>query len=258
MPAMTHQPLTGRTVVITRPRALSTGLAAALRARDLRVVFAPLIKTATPRSWRSLDAALRGLARYDAVVFASANAVDAFFDRARAILRKKPAAPPTAAAVGPATAKALERRGWKPSVVPKDSRAEGLAAALRMPKGTRVLIPRAERGREALGRLLREAGMAVTAATAYRTLCDHDGRRALRQAITDGAHAVLFASPSAVRSAAHALGRTRMKKVFRKTAAVALGRTTAAALKACGVRPAAISKRPDSESFASAAAEALP
>lgn len=244
-------------VVITRPRALCSGLAAALRARGLQVVFAPLIKTAPPRSWRALDAALRGLARHDAVVFASANAVDAFFRRARTVLRKRPAGPALAAAVGPATAKALARYGWKPSVVAKDARAEGLAAALRMKKGSRVLIPRAERGRKALARLLRAAGMVVTPATAYRTLCDHDGRRALRQAVADGAQAVLFASPSAVRSAANALGRTRMKKVFRKTAAVAIGRTTAAALKACGVRPAAVSKRPDSESFASAAAEAL-
>ena len=120
-------------IVVPRPRALSTSLAAALRARGLRVVFAPLIKTAAPRSFRALDESLKDLARYDAVAFASANAVNAFFDRARAVLRGSPAAPPLTAAVGPATAKALARYGWKPSVVPEDSRAEGLAAALRLP-----------------------------------------------------------------------------------------------------------------------------
>lgn len=256
MPAVT-QPLAGRTVVVTRPRALSGRLAAALRTRGARVVFAPLIKTVAPRSFRALDAALRGLARYDAVAFASANAVDAFFGRARTLLRKRPAAPPLVAAVGPATAKALERRGWKPSVVPDDARAEGLAEALRLPKHARVLLPRAERGREALPRLLRAAGARVTLATAYRTLSDHDGRRVLRQGITDGAHAVLFASPSAVRSAANALGRDRMKGVFLKVAAVAIGPTTAAALKSCGVQPAAVARRPDAETFALAASKAL-
>lgn len=251
------QTLTRHTAIVTRPRALSASLASALKAQGLKIVFAPLIKTVPPRSWRALDEALRDLACYDAVVFASANAVDAFFDRARAIIRKRPAPPPLTAAVGPATAKALERYGWKASVVPEDSRAEGLAAALRMRKGSRVLIPRAERGREILGILLRKAGMKVTQATAYRTLSDHDGRRVLRQALANGAQAVLFASPSAVKSAANALGRARMKRVFLKIAAVAIGPTTAAALKAHGVRPASISKRPDAESFAKAASEAL-
>ncbi|OGS01673.1 MAG: hypothetical protein A2V88_10955 [Elusimicrobia bacterium RBG_16_66_12] len=229
-----------------------------MRARGLRaVVFAPLIKTAPPRSWRALDTALRGLCRYDAVVFASATAVDVFFDRAKTTMRKRPSPPPLTAAVGPATAKALARYGWKPSVVPEDARAEGLAAALRLPKGSRVLLPRAERGREILPRLLRKAGARVTLVTAYRTLADHDGRRALRQALSSGAQAVLFASPSAVESAACALGRERMKRAFLKIAAVAIGPTTASALQTCGVRPAAVSKRPDSESFALAASKAL-
>lgn len=48
-----------------------------------------------------------------------------------------------------------------------------------------------------------------------------------------------------------------MKRVFTETAAVAIGRTTAEALKACGVRPAAVSERPDAESFARAAIKAL-
>ncbi|MEK7382535.1 MAG: uroporphyrinogen-III synthase [Elusimicrobiota bacterium] len=243
--------------MVTRPRALSGSLAAALRSRGARVVFAPLIKTVTPRSWRALDAALRGLCRYDAVVFASANAVDAFFTRARTLLRKRPMAPPLVAAVGPATEKALNGYGWRPSVVPEDARAEGLAAALRLRKGSRVLIPRAERGREALPRILRQAGARVTLATAYRTLSDHGGRRILRNALAGGAHAVLFASPSAVKSAANALGRARMKTVFLKIAAVAIGPTTTAALKACGVRPAAVAQHPDAESFALAASKAL-
>lgn len=97
----------------------------------------------------------------------------------------------------------------------------------------------------------------MTLVTAYRTLADHDGRRILGNALSAGAHAVLFASPSAVKSAANALGRERMKRTFTKTAAVAIGRTTAAALKSCGVRPAAVAERPDAESFARAASKAL-
>mgnify|MGYP001615529976 CR=1 FL=1 len=251
------QPLAGKTIVVTRPRAQSARLAAALRARGARVVFAPLIVIVLPRSLRKLDEALRGLSRFEAVVFASANAVDMFFSRAKRIIGKRPAPPLVAAAVGPATAEALRARGWACAVIPEDSRAEGLAASLRLPRGCRVLLPRAERGREALPRLLRAAGARVTPAAAYRTLADKAGLRRLREALDCGAHAVLFASPSAVTSAANRLGRARMRRVFGTVAAVAIGPTTAAALRALGVTPAGVAPRPDADSFASAAARAL-
>ncbi|HEX4048778.1 MAG TPA: uroporphyrinogen-III synthase, partial [Elusimicrobiota bacterium] len=122
------KPLAGRVVVLTRPRESSATLAAALDALGARVVFAPLIRTLPPRSWRDLDAAIRGLARFDAVVFASAKAVEAFFARAKA-LRARPARPRFVAAVGAATAGALAARGWRTAVVPDDARAEGLVRA---------------------------------------------------------------------------------------------------------------------------------
>ena len=190
--------LSGRTVIVTRPKASSARLAAALRARGARVVLAPLIRTAPPRSWRRLDAALRGLAGFDAAAFTSANAVQAFFDRAALVLGANPRPPRVVAAVGPATARALVKRGWRATVVPDVRRAEGLARALRLPRGSRVLMPRAEKGRAVLPRLLRAAGARVTVATAYRTLPDLAGRRALRAALARGADAVCFASGSAV------------------------------------------------------------
>lgn len=250
--------LSGRTVVLTRPKALSLRLSRTLEERGAKVVCAPLIRTVAPRSFRALDEALGLLDRYETVVFASANAVDFFFARAEKILGKKPKKPRWIAAVGPATAKALSRHGWTAGILPEDSRSEGLAKTLKpLGKNSRVLIPRAERGREALPRLLRAAGMKVRLATAYRTLADRQGRKILRHALSSGADAVCFASPSAVASAASALGGSRMKTIFQTTAAVAIGPTTAAALRGRGVRPASVSKRPDAESFAKAVLLAL-
>ena len=243
-------------MIVTRPKASSARLAAALRARGARVVFAPLIRTVPPRSWKRLDAALRGLSGYDAVVFASANAVAAFFDRAAAVLKAAPSAPATVAAVGPATAAASAARGWKASVVPEVRRAEGLARALRLPRGARVLIPRAERGRETLPRLLRDAGARVTIASAYRTLPDAAGRKALRSALADGADAACFASGSAAVAAASALGPARMRRAFRACAAVAIGPVTADALRAVGVR-AVVARAAGDEELAAAAVRAL-
>ena len=247
---MAQLSLSGRVVIITRPRPKSGGAAAALRKRGARVIFVPLIETVPPKSWKALDRAILNLRRYDAVAFTSVNAVDFFFLRCQKILAGKPASPRILAAVGHATAKAVAAKGWICSVIPEDARAAGLAKALRVPRGSRVLIPRAERGLDTLPKALRRSGVLVTVVPAYRTLPDSEGRRALRRALALGADAVTFASGSAA-----ILGVPDVK--LSGAAAVAIGPTTATTLRAHGVIPAAVSKRPDPESFARAVVLAL-
>ncbi len=246
-----RQTLAGKTVVVTRPRAQSAALAAALRARGARVIFAPLIRIAPPRSNRALDSAVRRLARFDAVVFASANAVARFFRRA-----KNPAPPRLVGAVGAATRDALARRGWRAHVVPEEHGGAALARALRLRRGTRVLVPRAARGRPELPALLRRGGARVTLATVYRTAPDCAGRRALARALSAGADAVCFASGSAAASAVAALGGARARRAFRGCAAVAIGPTTASELRARGIS-ATIAATPDADAFADAVARAV-
>ncbi len=247
---MAKKALSGRVVVIARPRLKSGGAAAALAAKGAHVVFAPLIRTVLPKSWKALDRAIKDLRRYDAVAFTSVNAVDFFFLRCRKILAGKPVQPRILAAVGHATAKAVSTHGWSCSVIPEDARAAGLAKALRVPRGSSVLIPRAERGLDTLPRALRKAGALVDAPAAYRTVADPEGLRALRRALALGADAVTFASPSA---AVLAVADLKLSGA----AAIAIGPTTAATLRAKGVAPAAVAKRPDAESFARAVVEGL-
>lgn len=248
--------LAGRAVVVTRPRASAGPLAAALGAHGARVVFAPLIRTLPPRSWKDLDAALRGLAGFDAVAFASVNAVEYCFARAKA-LRLRPKRPRVVAAVGKATAKALAGHGWKATVVPEDARAEGLARSMNLPRGARVLLPRAERGLETLPKGLAALGAVVTRATAYRTVPDAAGRSALRRALAEGADAACFASGSAVASAASVYEKTSFRRAFADCAVVAIGPTTAAELTALGVHPAAIASKPEVDSMVKAIVAAL-
>lgn len=135
-------------------------------------------------------------------------------------------------------------------MVPDDARAAGLAKVLRVPRGARVLIPRAERGLDTLPRGLRTAGARVTVVPAYRTVPDPEGLRALRRALALGADAATFASPSAA-----VLAVPDLKLSL--AAAIAIGPTTAAALRAKGVTPAAVAERPDPESLARAVVEGL-
>jgi len=244
------KPLSGRVVLITRPRAKSGGAAAALATLGARVIFAPLIMSVKPRSWSVLDRAIKDLRRYDAVAFTSATAVDFFFLRCRKLLGRAPVSPRVIAAVGRSTAAAVEKNGWRCSVIPEDARAAGLARVLSVPRRAYVLIPRAERGLDTLPSALRKAGARVTLAPAYRTVPDEPGRRTYRRALALGADAVQFASGSAA-----VLGVPDLK--LSGAAAVAIGPTTAAVLRARGVVPAAVAKRPDPESFAKAVVLAL-
>jgi uroporphyrinogen III methyltransferase/synthase len=231
-------------------------LAAALSALGARVVFAPLIRTLPPRSWKDLDAAIKALASFDAVAFASANAVDYFFARAKA-LRVRPKRPRVVAVVGAATAKALAARGWKATVVPEDARAEGLFRSMNLPRGASVLLPRAEDGLEFLPERLAASGAVVTRATAYRTVPDAAGRRALQRALAAGADAACFASGSAVASAAAAFEATSFRRAFADCSVVAIGPTTALELTAFGVHPAAVADKPNVESLTKAIVAAL-
>ncbi len=248
--AAVRKPLAGRSVIITRPRAKSGEVAAALAKLGARVIHAPLIRIVPPRSWGPLDAALKTFRHYDAVAFTSSNSVDFFFARMKNVLGRKPAAPRVLAAVGRATANAVKNSGWRCHVIPEDAHAAGLTKALRVPRGARVLIPRAERGLDTLPKSLRTAGARVTVVSAYRTVSDPGGLRCLRRALALGADAVCFASGSAA-----ALGAR--DSALSGAAAVAIGPTTAAALRARGVIPAAVAKRPDPESFARAVVQAL-
>jgi uroporphyrinogen-III synthase len=95
------------------------------------------------------------------------------------------------AAIGPATARALEAIGLTPTLIPPQAVAESLAEALlphaRQLDGspTRFLLLRAESGgetppREHLPETLRAAGADVTIAPAYRTLIPADSIPAIR------------------------------------------------------------------------------
>src|SRR5439155_11482285 len=92
------------------------------------------------------------LARYQWLVFTSANGVHALFRRLRHLGRDLRAVGQVQlAAIGPATAAALRDYLLEPDVIPGEYSSESLAAALKeRVAGQRVLLARADRGRELL------------------------------------------------------------------------------------------------------------
>ena len=235
------QPLAGRRVLVTRPRAQAPELAARLSAAGAEAVVEPAIRIVPPDDPRPLDDACAAAASFDWIVFTSANAVDAFLERLAERGGARELAGVRICAIGPATGARIAGQGLRVDLEPADHRGEGVAAALQAERdvaGTRILLPRADIARPALPEALRAAGADVTAVTAYRTIAAAAGwpgpavREMLRQRKID---AVTFTSGSAVRAAAGTLGADCAKKWLDATVVAAIGPVTARAVRRIGV-----------------------
>jgi uroporphyrinogen III methyltransferase/synthase len=217
-------PLSGKTVVITRTASQSAELRAGLEELGARVVECPTIHLVPPTSWKAVDDAIRRLNTYNWLLFTSANAVEQFMDR---MGERRPSIP--IAVVGSATGRKLADWNLKPSLVPKDFRAEGLLDAF--PEnlvGVRMLFPRAEVAREMLPDELRRRGATVDIVTVYRTV------KALTGSIGDILAAqrvdcIVFTSPSTIPEDLHMLPTD--------TALAVIGPVTREAAQLMGLKP---------------------
>lgn len=156
-------PLTGRSVLVTRPVHQAAGLAEAIRAVGGEAVeFPALAVEAVPVD--ALAAPLAQLADADLVIFISPNAVQ--FGMA-AIGRLAPGV--VVFAVGPGTARALAARGID-AVAPDGQDSEALLAlpALQRVAGKRVAIVRGVGGRPLLADTLAARGAEVVFLECYR------------------------------------------------------------------------------------------
>lgn len=205
------QPLTGVRVLVGRARHQAGALSSELRELGATVLDIPFIEIRTPRSFKALDFALRNLAEYDWLILTSANGVEAMWERlSRLRLTKNNLKHLRVAAIGPATKKAIEQRGVKVDVVPKEYVAESVVRSLRRRvNGKRVLLVRAKVARDVIPRELRNAGAHVDVVEAYETVVPASSRTRLQSALQNAErrpHVVTFTSSSTVRNFVALLG----------------------------------------------------
>lgn len=147
-----QRPLFGRHVVVTRPRHQAGNLVRWLEDLGALVTVCPVIEIQDPPDWSAVDRAISRIESFDWLVFTSANGVQALLRRLRQVGRDLRALGGVRlAAIGPATAEALRGYQLEPDLVPPAYCSEALAAALKeRVAGQRVLLARADRGRELL------------------------------------------------------------------------------------------------------------
>lgn len=222
--------LKGRRVIVTRPRARAARLCAELEDRGAIVIVFPTIET-VPGPEGALDHALRNLDRYDWVAFTSAAGVEAFLTR---LAEQDRPVPPgiRLAAVGPATAEALEDAGVRVDAVPATHYGAALAGALGPLAGSRILVPASRLARPETAAALRAAGAQVDTVVAYDTISATPEPAALVE-LARGADAVTFTSPTTV-TAFPQIGGAPARVLLRRAVLACIGPTTAAAVRELG------------------------
>ncbi len=196
------RPLFGRRIVVTRAREQASDFKATLEGLGAQCIEFPTIQIAPPNSWEPLDAAIGSLADYDWAIFTSVNGVRFFMERlwhagkdARTLGSLK------LAAIGPKTAEALEQRGLRPDLIPKEYRAESILEGLAGEdiEGKRFLMPRALVARDVLPDTLRGRGAVVDIVPAYETVLPEEKSSGILERFKEGSiDCVTFTSSSTV------------------------------------------------------------
>jgi uroporphyrinogen-III synthase len=231
--------LAGVRVLVGRARHQAGALAGELRKLGAIVLEIPFIEIRKPRSFKPLDSALKNLAGYDWLILTSVNGVEAMWERLdRLHLTKADLKHLRIAAIGPASKKAIEQRGSRVDVVPREYVAESVVRSLRRRvQGKRVLLVRAKVARDVIPRELRKAGAHVDVVEAYETVVPQPSRARLRIALKDSRRrprVVTFTSSSTVRNFVALMGKQRPS--FDDVHFASIGPVTSSTLRDLGLR----------------------
>jgi uroporphyrinogen-III synthase len=169
---MQGSPLAGVGVLVTRPAEQAGGLCSLIEEAGGEAIACPVLEIAPSGRLAEAREKFAALGDTDWLVFVSVNAVrnaqTAWDD---GIMRFPVGA--RIAAMGRATAKALDEAGQRVAVVappPFDSEALLTLDEFRQPAGQRILLVRGEGGRELLAETLRTRGARVEIAEVYRRM----------------------------------------------------------------------------------------
>ena len=251
-------PLTGRRIVVTRPRQQSRELCDRLREFGARVIAFPTIKIVPAADIGPLQAALQHMAEYDWMLFTSRNAVDVVVG----LLPGDPAAALSAVrivVVGEATRGRLREFGMEADFVPSDYNMASLCAELIQSEDIthrRFLYPCSDLADFDGQQPLRDAGATVDAVAAYRTVPDDsaDADALQRQLSNREIDAVIFASPSAARSF---FVRFNSRDLSEYVAVVSIGPKTTRVLRELTEGRVLQAERADSEAIVDAVIRAV-
>lgn len=166
-------PLSGKKILVTRPRKLISQMSHKLRVQGAEVLELPAISTDPIPDNSQLKSCINNISEYNWIVFTSPSGVDIFFDQAmdtdfdvRMLVNTK------IAVIGQGSRKALLKYGIKADLMPEvyDGKHLGEAIALSCQPGDKILIPRAAIGnQELIDEINKKEGVKVVDVATYDT-----------------------------------------------------------------------------------------
>jgi len=227
--------LAGRTIVVTRAREQARALGSALEQVGARVVYCPAIRIADPVDPAPFLDAVRRLHDFEWVVLTSVNGVERFFAAVESAgIDRAALSALRFAAVGPATAAAIESHGCSVDVIPAAYLGSAIPEVLgpMLRAGTRVLLARAAGADPRLPEGLAAAGAEVVEVESYRSVPDLAGIGSVQAALDrDLVDLIAFTSPSAATYFTQAVHRP-----LSMVPIAAIGPITAARVRDLGLR----------------------
>lgn len=233
--------LNGKRIIVSRAKEQAGSLSSLLKEEGADVLEIPFIEIRPAQSYEALDKAIENLLAYDWLILTSVNGVKAFFSRLEKqgkseadLLHLK------IVAIGPATAKAIEKHGIPVDIVPDEYVAEAVVEEMRnQVKGERVLLVRAKIARDVIPNALRELGAKVHVMEAYETVVPESSRIAILEALkSDNKPALItFTSSSTVKNFVELVGQETISSGLLDGVKLAsIGPVTSTTLKELGLR----------------------
>lgn len=211
-PAEPRQPLTGKTILVTRAATQAGQFSQMLMDKGARAIDFPALEIREPVSWEPMDRAIANLSTFDWLILTSPNAVSFFVDRLlhqgkdlRALATLK------IAVVGKKTNGFLKQRGLTADFIPPTFVADALIEHFpEDPTGQNLLFPRVESGgREVLVQEMTAKGAVVTEVAAYESACPVSIPPLAKQVLeSQQVDAITFASSKTVRHFARLMAQT--------------------------------------------------
>ena len=233
-----NRPLFGKRILVTRSRTQASVLSEMLAEEGAEPVEIPAIEFSPVDDYSDLDQAIRSLDTYRWVIFTSANGVESLFDRIQALeLDSRIFSRVKVGAIGPATSAALSKRGIKADFVPAQFISESIVQAMEKLdiKDARVLLPRADIGRDKLAEGLARLGARVERLPVYRTVLPESSRRRARESLQSGdIDLVTFTSSSTVTNLLEILDGDR--SLVNRASVACIGPITASTAQKKGLR----------------------
>ncbi len=247
-----NRPLFGKRILLTREKEAGGILKDALENLGAEVVSCPVIeiRSVTGKDESDLDNTLQNISGFGWILFLSPNGVRYFFRRMQQTRKDiRSLSGCQIFSMGPSTTRTLNEYGIHPDASPLESHANGVLEFFRSQihhPGQRCLLVRGDRGDRAIPDGLSDLGFEVRQVTAYENRMP-DLPEYLRERVAGGFenrdfHLAVFYSPSAYKNLVALL--TKQAASIRETTGLAIGPTTADALRKDGVQNIIVASEP--------------